>query len=77
MLSVKVAEVRKQLDEYLRKDWIKHSTTPYGAHILYDRKIDGTLRMCIDYRALNQQMQPDKYLLAMIDDQLDWIVNLY
>ena len=71
MSLVELAEVRKQLDEYLSKGWIRPSTSPYGASILFSRKKDGTLRMCIDFRALNQQTKPDKYLLPRIDDLLD------
>ena len=54
MSLVELAEVRKQLDEYLSKGWIRPSTSPYGAPILFARKKDETLRMCIDYKALKQ-----------------------
>ena len=70
-----LAEVRKQLDEYLSKGWIRPSTCPYGTPILLARKKDGTLRICISYRALNQQTRPNKYLLPSIDDILNWLVN--
>ena len=41
------------------------------------RKKDGTLRICIDYRALNQQTSPEKYALPRIDDLLDQLVNAH
>ena len=67
----KLAEVRRQLDEFLSKGWIRPSTSPYGAPVLFVRKKDGSLRMCIDYRALNKQTRLDKYPLPRIDDLLD------
>ena len=68
---ISLAEIRKQLDEFLSKGWIKPTTSPYGAPILFSRKKDGNLRMCIDYRALNKQIRLDKHLLPKIDDLLD------
>ena len=50
----KLAEVRRQLDDYLAKGWVRPSCSPYGAPILFARKADGSLRMCVDYRALNR-----------------------
>ena len=48
-----LAEVRKYLDDFLAKGWVRPSTSPYGAPILFARKKDGSLRMYVDYRALN------------------------
>ena len=54
MSPSELAEVRRQLDTYIEKGWVRPSTSPYGAPILFVRKKDNTLRMCIDYRALNK-----------------------
>ena len=72
---VELIKVRKQLDGYLSKGWIRPSTFFYVEHILFSRKKDGTLRMCIDCKALNQQTRPDKQPLPRIDDLLDQLVN--
>ena len=71
MSPTELAEVRRQLDGYLEKGWIRPSTSPYGAPILFVRKKDGSLRMCVDYRALNAQTILDKYPLPRIEDLLD------
>ena len=77
MSPVKLYKVRIQLEEYFNKGWIKPITSPYGVSILFCRKKDGTLKMCIDYQALNLQTKPDKHLLPRIDDPLDWMVYAY
>ena len=46
-------EVQRQVRELLGKGLIRPSQSPYGAPVLFLQKKDGTLRMCIDYRALN------------------------
>ena len=71
MSPAKMAEVRKQLDDYLAKGFIQPSTSPYGAPILFARKKDRTLRMCVDYRALNKMTKKDVYPIPRIDDLLD------
>ena len=71
MSPAEMAEVKRQLDEYLEKGFIRPSTSPYGAPILFARKKDGTLRMCVDYRALNKNTKKDAYPIPRIDDLLD------
>lgn len=47
-------ELEKQLGELLDKGYIEPSISPYGAPVLFARKKDGSLRLCVDYRALNK-----------------------
>ena len=65
------AELKKQLDAYLQAGQIEPARSPFGAGVLFARKKDGTMRMCIDYRALNNITQKDKYPLPRIDEMLD------
>jgi hypothetical protein len=46
-------QLRKQLKEMMDRGHIQPSTSPYGSSILFARKHDGSLRMCVDYRGLN------------------------
>jgi hypothetical protein len=71
MNAAELAELNKQLEELLDKGWIRPSESMYGAPVLFVRKPDGSLRMCIDYRALNQQTVRDRYPLPRIDELLD------
>ena len=64
-------EVTKQITELLKKGLIEPSTSPYGAPILFVTKKDGSLRMVIDYRALNKITIKNRYPLPRIDDLLD------
>ncbi|KAJ9514002.1 hypothetical protein QJQ45_021113 [Haematococcus lacustris] len=65
------AEVKKQVAELLATGLIEPSSSPYGAPILFVQKKDGSLRMCIDYRALNNLTVRDRYPLPRIDDLFD------
>ncbi|KAJ9521258.1 hypothetical protein QJQ45_022966 [Haematococcus lacustris] len=65
------AEVRKQVAELLAKGLIEPSSSPYGAPILFVQRKDGSLRMCIDYRALNKLTVRDRYPLPRIDELFD------
>jgi hypothetical protein len=66
-----LAELKKQLDELLAKQYIRPSASPWGSPILFMKKKDGSMRMCIDYRTLNSVTIKNKYPLSRIDDLLD------
>lgn len=67
--ELKAAEV--SVKDLLLKGLIEPSTSPYGAPILFVTKKDGSLRMCIDYRALNKLTVKNRYPLPRIDDLFD------
>ena len=54
-------EVHKQVEDALKKGLIQPSVSPYGALVLFVHKKDGSLRICIDYRALNKITVRDRY----------------
>ena len=64
-------EVEKQLTSLLEKEWIQPSHSPYASPILFVAKKDGGLRMCVDYRKLNDRTVKNKYPLPRIDELLD------
>lgn len=64
-------EVEAQVKELLTKGFIQPSNSPYGSPVLFVQKKDGSLRMCVDYRALNSITKKDKFPLPRIDDLLD------
>jgi hypothetical protein len=64
-------ELKQQLEDLLEKEFIRPSKSPFGAHVLFVIKKDGTKRMCIDYRALNKATIKNRYPLLRRDDVLD------
>jgi hypothetical protein len=64
-------ELKKQIDELLEKGYIRPSTSPWAVPVLFVEKKDGTKRMCIDYRALNEVTVKNKYPLPRIEDLFD------
>ncbi|GJP40902.1 hypothetical protein CLOM_g566 [Closterium sp. NIES-68] len=66
-----LTDMKKQLEYLLAKGLIRPSTSPYGAPVLFTPKPDESLRMCIDYRALNKQTIKNKYPIPRIDDLHD------
>jgi hypothetical protein len=64
-------EIMKQIDEMSEKGYIRPSTSPWAALVLFVEKKDGTRRMCIDYRALNEVTIKNKYPLRRIEDLFD------
>jgi transposase InsO family protein len=71
MAPAELRELKTQLEELLEKGFIRPSTSPWGAPVLFVRKKDGTLRLCIDYRELNKVTVPNRYPLPRIDDLFD------
>lgn len=64
-------ELMTQLKELLDKGFIRPSSSPWGAPVLFVKKKDGSMRMCIDYRELNKKTVKNKYPLPRIDDLFD------
>ena len=64
-------QVESQIRDYLAKGWIRPSKSGYGSAVLFVQKKDGSLRMCVDYRALNKATVKDRYPLPRIDDLID------
>jgi len=71
MAPVELAELKKQLQEYLDKGSIRHSVSPWGAPVVLVKKKNGRKRMCIDYRELSKVTIKNKYPLPRIDDMFD------
>nr|GFC77150.1 putative reverse transcriptase domain-containing protein [Tanacetum cinerariifolium] len=61
-------ELAKQLKELSDKGFIRPSSSPWGAPVLFVKKKDGSFRMCIDYRELNKLTVKNRYPLPRIDD---------
>ncbi|KAJ2903487.1 hypothetical protein MKZ38_009886 [Zalerion maritima] len=63
--------LRQYLEEYLSKGFIRESTSPAGSPILFVSKKDGTLRLCVDYRGLNEVIIKNRYPLPLINEIMD------
>ncbi|GBG72903.1 hypothetical protein CBR_g12623 [Chara braunii] len=71
MSEEELTVLRAQLDDLLDKGWIRPSSSPYGAPVLFVRKKNKDLRLCIDYRKLNAQTVKNAGPLPRIDDLLE------
>ncbi|XP_052724130.1 uncharacterized protein LOC128193964 [Vigna angularis] len=71
MAPAELAELKKQIEELLEKQFIRPSASPWGAPVLLVKKKDGSSRLCIDYRQLNKLTIKNKYPLPRIDDLMD------
>ena len=71
MAPAELKELKLQLQELLEKGFIRPSVSPWGAPVLFVKKKDGTLRLCIDYRQLKKLIVKNKYLLPIINDLFD------
>jgi len=71
MAPAELAELKEQLGELQQKGYIRPSSSPWGAPVLFVNKKDGSMRMCVDYRSLNEVTIKNKYPLLRIDDLFD------
>jgi hypothetical protein len=71
MSTPELKELQMQLEELLKKGYILPSVSPWGAPVLFVKKKDETLRLCIDFRQLNKSTIKKKYPLPKIDDLFD------
>nr|GEV73367.1 putative reverse transcriptase domain, ribonuclease H-like domain, aspartic peptidase domain protein [Tanacetum cinerariifolium] len=71
LAPTKMQELSNQLKELQEKGFIRPSSLPWGAPVLFVKKKDGLFRMCIDYRELNKLTIKNRYPLPRIDDLFD------
>ncbi|KAI0492241.1 hypothetical protein KFK09_026510 [Dendrobium nobile] len=71
MAPKELSELKVQLQELVDRGFVRPSVSPWGAPVLFVKKKDGTLRMCVDYKDLNKVTIKNKYPLPRIDDLFD------
>jgi hypothetical protein len=71
MYSDQLQELKAQIKELMGKWFIRASSSPWGAPVIFVGKKDGTQRMCVDYRSLNDVTIKNKYPLPRIEDLFD------
>ena len=71
MNILELDELKSKLKELIDKKYIRPNVSPWGAPVIFIKKKDGTLRLCIDYRQLNKMTIKNRYLLPRIDDLFD------
>ncbi|GKE04725.1 putative reverse transcriptase domain-containing protein, partial [Tanacetum coccineum] len=71
LASSEMKELSEQLKELSEKGFIRSSSSPWGAPVLFNKKKDGSFRICIDYRELNKLTVKNHYPLPRIDDLFD------
>ncbi|KAA0025112.1 pol protein [Cucumis melo var. makuwa] len=71
MAPAELKELKVQLQELLDKGFIRPSVSPWGAPVLFVKKKDGSIRLCIDYTELNKVTVKNRYPLPKIDDLFD------
>ena len=73
MALTELKELKSQLQELLDKGFTRPNVSPWIATVLFVKKKDGTLRMCIDYRKINKVIVKNKYPLSRIKDLFDQV----
>ena len=75
MAPTKMDELKKEIDDLEKKGFIRSSVSPWAAPVLFVKKKDGSMKMCIDYRDLNNVTIKNKYLLPRIDELFDQLAG--
>nr|CAD1843916.1 unnamed protein product [Ananas comosus var. bracteatus] len=71
MAPAELRELKAQLQDLMGRGFVRSSVSPWGAPVLFVKKKDGSLRLCVDYRELNKVTIKNKYPLPRIDDLFD------
>ena len=71
MNILELNELKSQLKELIDNNYIRPSVSRWGAPVIFVKNMDGTLRLCIDYRQLNKMTIKNRYPLPCIDDLFD------
>ena len=71
MALTEMLELKKQIQEFEDLGFLRLSTSPWGAPVLFVKKNDGTFQLCIDYRELDKVTIKNKYPPPWIDDLFD------
>ena len=71
MAPAELKELKAQLQDLLDKGFVRPSVSPWGAPVLFVKKKDGSMRLCIDYKELNKRTIKKKYPLPIIEDLFD------
>lgn len=71
MSLLEAIELKEQLHQLLAQGFIRPSSSPWGAPVLFQKKKDGTLHLCIDYRGLNLVTIKNNYPIPCIDELVD------
>ena len=71
MAPAELKELKSQLQDLLDKGFVRPSVSPWGSPVLFVKKKDGSMRLCIDYRELNKVTVKNRYPLPRIDDLFD------
>lgn len=75
MLPELLPELKRQLEDLVKKGHLRLSQSPYGASVMFVVKSGGGLRLCGDFRALNKLMVRNRYPLPCMDETTDRLVN--
>jgi hypothetical protein len=76
MTTPELVELKEHIKELLEKGFIRLISSPWGAPVIFVPKKNGTQRLCVDYRALNEVTVKNKYPLPRIDDLFDQLYGV-